>query len=256
VRRMSCWADWWDGRHPGVISGVQLANEPALGPPGIFDAEINRFYERALLAARAHLPTTPLLMSFMHPLPTVIDFLRASTATSARLADGAVGAEVLADHHYYLNWQSPQDEPFSWEEIHRRACLLEAEQGAREVDEYRKHRQKIIVGEWSIATNHDAPRDLTDPATVRELTRLYREQLEMFGRKAPEVVGHFFWTLRMGSGWDPRPSDTHPFGRQREGTSSRRSQADFPFRSWSLLEMADIGIATPINRSYAGVCES
>ena len=88
-----------------AISAVQLANEPALGPPGIFDAEINRFYERALLAARAHLPTTPLLMSFMHPLPTVIDFLRASTATSARLADGAVGAEVLADHHYYLNWQ-------------------------------------------------------------------------------------------------------------------------------------------------------
>ena len=78
------------------VSALQLANEPALGPPGIFDDEINRFYERALAAARAHLPTTPLLMSFMHPLPTVIDFLKAAAA------DGQL---VLADHHYYLNWQ-------------------------------------------------------------------------------------------------------------------------------------------------------
>jgi len=28
------------------------------------------------------------------------------------------------------------------------------------------------------------------------------------------VVGFFFWSLRMGSGWDPRPSSTHPAGRQ------------------------------------------
>jgi len=228
-----------------AVSALQLANEPALGPPGIFDDEINRFYERALAAARTHLPTTPLLMSFMHPLPTVIAFLKAAAA------DGQL---VLADHHYYLNWQCPADEPFTWPEIHRRTCLLEAELAAHEVDEYAAHGQQIIVGEWSIATNHDEPRDLGDPETVRELTKLYQEHLHMFTTKAPAVLGHFYWTLRMGSGWDPRPSESHPRGRQVEGSSSSRSLPGFPFRVWSLLEMASLGIATPFDRSYEGAC--
>lgn len=237
-----------------AVSALQLANEPALGPPGIFDAEINRFYMRALRAARRHLPTLPLLMSFMHPLPTVIDFLAAAAAEGAALAGGAAGGgTILADHHYYLNWQCPAGALFSWDEIHRRACMLEAELEAHEVDEYAAHGQKIIVGEWSMATNLDAPRDLDDPQTVAHLRRLFREQLEQFAKK-PNVVGHYYWTLRMGSGWDPRPTNAHPKGRQLEGTSASRSLPDYPFRVWSLLEMASLGIATRLDASYEGTC--
>ena len=58
----------------------------------------------------------------------------------------------------------------------------------------------------------------------------------------------------MGSGWDPRPTDAHPHGRQVDGSSASRSLPDYPFRIWSLLEMKRLGIATPLNRSYAGAC--
>ena len=105
-----------------------------------------------------------------------------------------------------------------------------------------------------MATNHDAPRDLDDPQTVHELRQLYREQLSLFSRKAPTVVGHFFWTLRMGSGWDPRPTASHPHGRQRDGSSASRSLPGYPFPVWSLMEMARLGIATPLNRSHDGEC--
>ena len=254
VEALAAWVAGLDADAKRAVAALQLANEPALGPPGIFDAEINRFYKRALRAARTHLPVTPLLMSFMHPLPTVIDFLRSAAADGIELAGGDQGGgRILADHHYYLNWQCPADAPFSWDEIHRRACSLEAELKAHEVDAYGAHGQSIIVGEWSIATNLDAPRDLDDPATVAELRRLYREQLEQFARK-PHVVGHFYWTLRMGSGWDPRPTADHPNGRHVDGSSPTRSLPGYPFRVWSLMEMAELGIATRLDASYEGTC--
>ena len=46
----------------------------------------------------------------------------------------------------------------------------------------------------------------------------------------------------MGSGWDPRPTDAAPDGSQREGSSAWRSRDGYPFKVWSLLEMADAGI--------------
>ena len=137
-----------------------------------------------------------------------------------------------------------------WAEIHRRAC----EEAAASWHVYSDARQALILGEWSVATNHDAPLDIDDPATARELRRLFLEQLHIF-TSAPGLVGSFYWTLRMGSGWDPRPTDNHPDGRQREGTSAWRSARDYPFRVWSFLEMAAAGVATPLNRSVSGgVC--
>jgi hypothetical protein len=264
IRSLAKWVASQPAEVSGAVAALQLANEPALGPPGIFDDQINVFYKRALEAARAHLPATPLLMSFMHPLPRVINFLRDATARSEQLSGGGEAGSsgekqappppIIADHHYYLNWQSPETEPLGWPELHRRACVLEAEVGAHEVDEYGAHDTPVIIGEWSVATNHDREaRDLDNPETAKQIQRLYQEQLDVFGRK-PNVIGHFFWTLRMGSGWDPRPTDTHPRGRQVEGTSSSRSLKDYPFRIWSLLEMKRLGIATPLNRSYAGAC--
>lgn len=112
-----------------------------------------------------------------------------------------------------------------------------------------------MLGEWSLATNHDAPIDLSDPATAAGLRQLYAKQLAAYtyASDAP-LVGHFFWTLRMGSGWDPRPTAEHPHGRQLHGSSSSRSLEGYPFAVWSMLELAAHGIATPLSDPDADAC--
>ena len=81
-----------------------------------------------------------------------------------------------------------------------------------------------MLGEWSLATNHDKPLDLDDPVIVKELRQLYREQLHVYS-SSKLVEGAFYWALRMGSGWDPRPTDGYPKGRQLWGTSASKSFA-------------------------------
>ena len=92
-----------------------------------------------------------------------------------------------------------------------------------------------------MATNLDAPLDWTHADTRRQLRRLFRAQLSVYST-SPGVIGAFYWTLRMGSGWDPRPTAAAPNGRQREGSSAWRSRAGYPYRVWSLLEMASEGV--------------
>ena len=104
----------------------------------------------------------------------------------------------------------------------------------------------MLIGEWSLAVNHDQVFDFADPTTKSELRQLFREQLKVYAT-SPTVGGAFYWTLRMGSGWDPRPRtrtapfDGGPVG-QIAGTSASRSRRDYPFKVWSLLEMAEHGV--------------
>ena len=112
---------------------------------------------------------------------------------------------------------------------------------------------RLVLGEWSLATNHDTPLDLGDAATLRELKQLFREQLEVF-TTTDGVVGSFFWTLRMGSGWDPRPSGASPHGAQAAGTTAWRSKEGYPFQVWSLLEMARLGVVTRLDGDVRGAC--
>ena len=76
----------------------------------------------------------------------------------------------------------------------------------------------------------------------------FREQLEVYSTDT-NVVGAFYWTLRMGSGWDPRPTDAFPDGRQTPGTSEGKSLPGFPFKVWSLLEMAEHGIIKSVQHA-------
>ena len=227
------------------VSVFQLANEPVLGAGDVLDSAVNAFYDRALLAARAHLPTMPLVLSFMGPSPGVLNFLQKANLDAP--------GSVMVDHHYYLNWQSPMGVEMPWAEIHRRACHAEAEGAAHVLDVYKASSQGMIIGEWSLAVNHDAMFDLTDGESVMQLTRLFQEQLHSFA-SYPNVAGAFFWTLRMGSGWDPRPTDEHPHGVQLEGTSAWKSAPGYPFAVWSLLELAAAGIAQRLDSSYDGAC--
>jgi len=239
----------WIAQLPDEASAVaafQLANEPVLGAGDVLDSAVNAFYQRALDAARSHLPTLPLILSFMGPSSGVLNFLKEASETKG---------PVLADHHYYLNWQSPGGVTMPWDEIHRRACIAEAEGAAHVLEVYRGVGQKIIVGEWSLAVNHDAMFDLSDPAVVKHLSQLFKEQLHAF-HDNPTVAGAFFWTLRMGSGWDPRPTEAFPNGRQLEGTSAWKSLEGYPFPVWSLLEMANAGVAAPLDSAYDGACSS
>ena len=228
------------------VAAFQLANEPVLGAGDIYDGAVNAFYKRALSAARAHLPTMPLVLSFMGPSPNVLSFLKNAGDTST--------GPVLADHHYYLNWQSPVGVTMPWAELHRRACIAEAEGAAHVLDVYGFENLQVIVGEWSLAANHDALLDLNDPEIVKELAQLYREQIYAFSKHSA-VSGAFFWTLRMGSGWDPRPTKEYPKGRQVGGSTAWKSLPGYPFPVWSLLEMAEAGVASPLNEVTEGTCK-
>ena len=119
----------WLAALPEEASSVvafQLANEPALGPSSeAVYAAILGFYRRAMLAARKHLPTIPLVLSFMGPTPQVQEFLREADAADRK----AGGGGYVGDHHYYSNWQAccgvgpgvPAINQMPWDEIHRRA---------------------------------------------------------------------------------------------------------------------------------------
>lgn len=139
----------------------------------------------------------------------------------------------------------------NWTQVHSRACFT----ASLNWNWCAENNISVVLGEWSLATNHDAPLELSDPRTALELRRMFKEQLSVYTDpvSAP-LVGHFFWTLRMGSGWDPRPSAAHPHGRQVGGSSSSRSLKGYPFRVWSLLELARYGIATPLDEPDSRAC--
>ena len=217
-----------------VISALQLGNEPALNSPG-YDQAVKGFYRAALSEARAALPSPlPLIMSFIPPndlnVPSFIEDISNSYSTP-----------LLIDHHWYLNWATYEGNTLSWSDMHSRAC----HEARNSWQPYASAGIKLIIGEWSLATNHDDPVDLADAPTRLELSRLFHEQLEVYSTD-PSVVGSFYWTLRMGSGWDPRPTDQFPDGHQVDGTSVSSSLPGFRFKVWSLLEMAKHEIVTSV----------
>ena len=229
-------ADWISAlpdHERAAVAGLQIANEPALNSPGFNDA-IQTYYAAAVPIARRSLPTTPLILSFLGGQAWGVP------AFVKGLVD-AGGGRILIDWHWYLNWAAWDHRVMPWDEVHERACTTAAADWEGSVPG-----MEIFLGEWSLALNHDAYQDLDDPIVRRELRQLYEEQKYIF-TTSENVVGSFYWALRMGSGWDPRPTEDFPRGRQVDGTSSARSLRSFPFRVWSLLEMAKDGIATPLN---------
>ena len=66
-----------------------------------------------------------------------------------------------------------------WAEIHRRACAGSTARGVG-WQVYVEARQPLVIGEWSLAVNHDQRLDLTDYQTRYNLRRLYQEQLQTF----------------------------------------------------------------------------
>ena len=175
-----------------AVAALQLANEPALaadgglgGPTKSKEDAVNGFYQAAIAAVRPHLPSLPLILSFIPPSAGVMSFLQ-----GPRLA---ASGPHLVDHHFYLNWldvdpatrvvdPTNPDDPkccMPWAEIHRRACAGSTAKGVG-WQVYVEARQPLIIGEWSLAVNHDQRLDLTDYQTRYNLRRLYQEQLQTF----------------------------------------------------------------------------
>ena len=117
-----------------------------------------------------------------------------------------------------------------------------------------------VIGEWSCSTNLGAAQytDLTKPDIVSHLKTLYANQMSLFGARggtAPGAVGQHHWALRMGSGWDPRPTADHPNGAQQPGSAWDASLPSFGPAVWSLGELIRHGIAQPLSSlNISGVC--
>ena len=273
VEKLAKWLSALPTEAQSVVA-FQLANEPALGadagmgkPPKEKEDAVNGFYAKLLPLVRAHLPSLPLVLSFIPPTDTVMAFLQKADEDDAPMRTKGSKAMILADHHYYLNFQQPDVPPpqiegerydpmccMTWPEIHRRACTARHNTGGIGWDVYVDAKQSIMIGEWSLAVNHDQWLDLSDAEVRKQLTILFKEQLEVF-HATPKLEGSFYWALRMGSGWDPRPTDGYPEGRQLEDSSAWKSLETYPFQVWSLLEMARLGIAQPLDGDYEGTCE-
>ena len=119
----------------------------------------------------------------------------------------------------------------------------------------------VVVGEWSDCTNLGA-RAFTDlsNATIRgHLATLFANQMSSYAAQGgvfPGAIGQHHWALRMGSGWDPRPTASAPMGAQVPGTAWDRSAAGFSAAVWNLGELVRVGVARPLAElKVTGVCE-
>ena len=87
---------------------------------------------------------------------------------------------------------------------------------------------------------------------------LYANQMSLFssrGGAGPGAVGQHHWALRMGSGWDPRPTADAPNGAQVAGTAWNQSLPGFGAAVWNLGELMRVGVAQPLSSlDVTGVC--
>jgi hypothetical protein len=115
-----------------------------------------------------------------------------------------------------------------------------------------------VIGEWAdaIDLNSHATTDIDDASVRSNLTSLLADQISLFESTAG-TTGHYYWTIRQGSGWDPRPNaSTNPMfsGHQLKGTAWNRSLRSFRTRNWNLGELVRVGVAKPPVVVH-GVCE-
>jgi len=152
VGKLAAWIAALPADEAAAVVGLQLANEPALNTDG-YDAAVKTYYRRALRRARASLPSLPLFLSFIPPndlgVPAFVQSLLTSEPSNA--------GPLIVDHHWYLTWASPVGTSLKWSDLHRRAC----HEARQSWSSYTAAGVRLVLGEWSLATNHDAPLDLS-----------------------------------------------------------------------------------------------
>ena len=226
----------------GVVDSIELVNEPGLGTAGLQHI-IQAFHAEAVPQMQAELSAVGVRLVVNHIWPN-------DRGMGAWLAEQVLArrfpASLLVDYHHYFNWDgalprshfvnSVCDQPRWW-------------------GQYTNAGLRVVIGEWSLATDLDRRHDLDDADTLRFL-KLFAANQQSAWLSDGNVVGNVYWTLRTASGWDPRPTPEHPNGRQLPGTSETRSLPEFGHAVWSFLEMVERGVLAPLPKLHVrGLCE-
>lgn len=261
VRTLAAWAAATQSRPDlaGVVWGIQLANEPALGFPNQQPA-VEAFFagavpdaQSALDAGGAAAAGVKVVVNFIGP-----NDVGAGAWLAARVAAGAFdAARLVVDFHNYLNWDGPED----WRALSAKVCAPGTSPSKSPFYQYTAAGLDVLVGEWSASSNLGAAAytDLDNATIVARLAIFYANQVSLYAAAppaAPGAVGQALWTLRMGSGWDPRPAPGAPTGRQAPGSAWDRSLKSFGDAVWSLGDLVRVGVAKPLaDLAVTGVCQ-
>ena len=236
-----------------TVVGLEVANEPGLGFNGV-QPDIERLLTNVVPPLQAALAaggvTTNVTLNWIGP-----NDAGAGAWTAAQVASGLFDASrLLIDFHQYYNWDGAED----WQQLATKICGTTA--AASPWAQYTAAGLPTLIGEWSCSTNLGAAAftDLTKPAVVAHLKTLYANQMSLWaarGGSAPGAVGQHHWALRMGSGWDPRPTAQNPAGAQKPGSAWNQSLPGFSEAVWSLGDLIRVGVAQPLAAlNVSGVC--
>ena len=230
----------------GVVAAIELINEPALNSPGL-QPQVQEYLRSAVPAAQraldeaAGVEAIRLMLNFIQP-----NDVAAAPWVSRRVkAAGGWPSTLLIDYHNYFNWAGPH----SRDDLADGVC-----DWGQWWTPYVRSGLRVVIGEWSLATQLDADdQDLDDDATAAFLRRFYANQVSAYLTGAH---GHFYWNLRMGSGWDPRPTADSPRGRQLPGSSAYNARPGFRFSAWSFLALLQRRIVRPPGElRVQGLCD-
>eukprot|EP00055_Hartaetosiga_balthica_P002288 m.3435 g.3435 ORF g.3435 m.3435 type:complete len:491 (-) comp2069_c0_seq2:1488-2960(-) len=237
-----------DPNHPNIITHLEIINEPALHWPNTQDAVQSYTHaatsqiQQQLRAAASHINVTA---NFIWPNEKNIGAWYAKDIKEGKLDP------VVIDYHHYYNWAGN----LTMEQLISEVCALTTPSSPWA--QYPSNGFDVVIGEWSLASNLDNPKftNISDPTAKHFLKTFHANQMSAF-YTAKGVVGQFYWTVRMGSGWDPRPTPSHPFGHQVNGTAYNLSLPSYQYRDWNLSELIRVGIASPLSSlNITGVCE-
>ena len=236
-----------------TVVGFEIANEPGLGFNGVQDA-IQTFCSDMVPKVQAIFKNgqvnVNVTLNFIGP-----NDVYTGTWVASQISAGKFDSQhLLIDFHNYYNWNGP----LTWQQLATQICATV--KTTSPWSQYTDNNLHTVIGEWSCSTNYGAKpfTDLTNPEIVAHLRILYANQMSLFsarGGATPGCVGQHHWALRMGSGWDPRPTVTAPNGTQVEGSAWDKSLTTFQTAVWSLGELIRVGVAQPLDAlNVTGVC--
>jgi len=219
----------------GVVSGFEVVNEPGLGFDGM-GQPIRRFHDAIVPAVQKTFRDAKLGVN------TTVNFIGPNDGgmggwLQSRIAANRFdGSALVVDFHDYYNW----DGPLSFAQVRGKVCDTTA--GSCGWAQYLQAGLSVVIGEWADAIDNNKPPtdDIDDPAVRDNLASLFADQVSMF-ESTDGTTGHYYWAMRMGSGWDPRP-EAAAGGHQVKGTAWDRSLKSYGDRTWNLGELARVGV--------------
>ena len=194
-----------------TVMGLEVVNEPGLGWNNI-QSDIKKYHSDVVpqvqaVFSKAGLQHVLVDMNFIGPNDGGMGDWVAQQESSGTFAPSPA---INIDFHNYYNWDGDEN----WDQLASKICGAGGASGWEQCV-YANPSQPVWVGEWSDATNLDNPAytNFSDAAVATNLATLHANQMSLY-YSSPGVVGQFYWTLRMGSGWQPMATAQCPNGCQ------------------------------------------